>query len=82
MEKFLEKNISNLRLGNQITNKLLNDNIKTILDLCNYSRIELSELNFSNEQINKIMIALQLLGLDLKRNHAKRNTILYSNSNI
>lgn len=82
MDKNLEKNISNLRLGKNITNKLLSNNIKTILDLCNYSRMELSELEFSNEQINEIIIALQLLGLDLKRNHAKKNTILYSNSNI
>jgi len=82
MDKNLEKNISNLRLGKNITNKLLSNNIKTILDLCNYSRMELSELEFLNEQINEIIIALQLLGLDLKRNHAKKNTILYSNSNI
>lgn len=82
MDKKLENNISFLRLGKNITNKLVNNNINTILNLCNYSRMELTELDFSNEQINEIIIALQLLGLDLKRNHAKRNTILYSNSNI
>lgn len=82
MDKNLEKNISNFRLGKNITNKLLSNNIKTIFNLCNYSRMELSELELSNEQINEIIIALQLLGLDLKRNHAKKNTILYSNSNI
>lgn len=76
MDKNLNNNISILRLGKNITNTLLNNNIKTILNLCNYSRMELSDLELSNEQINEIIIALQLLGLDLKRNHAKRNTLL------
>lgn len=76
MEENLEKNICVLRLGKIITNKLLTNDIKSVLNLCNYSRMELAELNFTNEEINEMVIALQLLGLDLKRNHAKRNTIL------
>lgn len=82
MDKNLNNNISILRLGKNITNTLLNNNIKTILNLCNYSRMELSDLELSNEQINEIIIALQLLGLDLKRNHAKRNTLLDNILNV
>lgn len=76
MKKILNENISILHLGKNITNTLLNNNIDTILKLCNYTRMSLVELNLTNNQINEIIIGLQLLGLDLKRNHAKRNTAL------
>jgi hypothetical protein len=76
MKEILEKDISILRLEKNITKNLLSNNIDNVLKLCNYSRIELSELNFTNEQINEIIIGLQLIGLDLKKNHAKRNTVL------
>ena len=76
MKKILNENISILHLGKNITNTLLNNNIDTILKLCDYTRMNLAELNLTNNQINEIIIELQLLGLDLKRNHAKRNTAL------
>lgn len=76
MKKILNENISILHLGKNITSILLNNNIDTILKLCNYTRMNLVELNLTNNQINEIIIELQLLGLDLKRNHAKRNTVL------
>jgi hypothetical protein len=76
MKEILEKDISILRLEKNTTKNLLSNNIDNVLKLCNYSRIELSELNFTNEQINEIIIGLQLIGLDLKKNHAKRNTVL------
>lgn len=76
MKGILKENISILHLNKNITNILLNNNIDTILNLCNYTRMDLSELNLANDQINEIIIALQLNGLDLKRNHAKRNTVL------
>lgn len=76
MKEILEKNITVLNLTRNITNRLLANNIDTVLKLCNYTRIELSELGFEKGQINEIKIELQLIGLDLKRNHAKRNTTL------
>lgn len=76
MKEILKNNISVLRLDKNITNTLLSNNIDTILKLCNYTRMELSKLNFTHEQINDIIIELQLMGLDLKKNHAKRNTVL------
>lgn len=76
MKKILEENISILSLDKNIFKKLNDNNIDTIIKLCGYSRMNLSELDFSSDQINKIIISLQLIGLDLKRNHAKRNTVI------
>lgn len=72
----LYKSIETMKFDKNIKNILLNNNINTIQDLCNYSRMELSNINLNNMQINKISIELQLKGLDLKANHAKRNAIL------
>jgi len=76
MNEILEKNISTLNLGKNIFNKLLSNKITNILKLCNYSRMELVDLGFSNDDINEIIIKIQLNGLDLKPNHAKKNTLL------
>lgn len=76
MKEILEKNIAILKLENKITNKLLENKIDTIFKLCNYTRVNLVNLKFRSTQINDIIIRLQLLGLDLKKNHAKRNTTL------
>ena len=76
MRKMLERNVSTLKLNNNIIEKLLDNNIDTILNLCNHTRIELSDLEFANDEINEIIINLQLIGLDLKKNHAKKNSLL------
>lgn len=76
MKKILEESIFILNLDKITSKRLSNNNIDTIIKLCEYSRIDLTKLEFTNEQINKIIVNLQLIGLDLKRNHAKRNTIL------
>ena len=76
MGKILDRNVSTLKLNSNITEKLLDNNIDTILNLCNHTRIELSDLEFANDEINEIIINLQLIGLDLKKNHAKKNTLL------
>lgn len=76
MGKILEKKVSNLKLEEKITEKLLKNDIDTLLKVCNCTRIQLSNLGFSNVEINEIIINLQLMGLDLKKNHAKRNSLL------
>ena len=76
MKEILEKSVLALNIKSNLYNKLLSNNIKTIYDLCNYSRMELAELNFENDDINELIIKLQLSGLDLKSNHAKRNALL------
>lgn len=73
MREILNKNISILKFDNVISNLLNNNEINTIYKLCNYSRMELSQIGFTNSQINKIIINLQLKGLDLKANHAIKN---------
>lgn len=76
MGRILEKNVSTLKLTKNTTEKLIENNIDTILKLCNCTRIQLSDLEFSNGEINDIIVNLQLIGLDLKKNHAKRNSLL------
>lgn len=76
MKEILEKSITTLNLDKNIVENLLSNNISTIFSLCNYSRIELVQLGFTNEQINEVIIKLQLIGLDLKQNHAKKNTLI------
>lgn len=74
MQKILNEDISKLNLDKNLREKMKDNNINTVLDLCNCSRMELSNLNFTNVQINDAAICLQLAGLDLKKNHAKKNT--------
>lgn len=76
MKELLAKEVSTLNVNKKIIKILQENNILTVYELCNCSRIILSEKGFLNEQINEIIVALQLLGLDLKKNHAKRNTII------
>lgn len=78
MEEKLKDNVYILKLSKDLYNKLLSHNINTIYELCNYSRMELTELKFENYEINDLIVKLQLIGLDLKSNHAKRNTLLDS----
>ena len=78
MKEILYKNISTLPLEKKIIKNLSDNEIDTIMKLCNHTRLDLSELGFSNNQINDIIVQLQLIGLDLKKNHAKRNTLLDS----
>lgn len=76
MKEILEKQISSLKLNQKIKNILSQNSINTIYKLCNNSRLELSSIGLTNEQINQIIIILELQGLDLKRNHAKKNSNL------
>lgn len=50
--------------------------IANIAELCNYSRMELNEKGLTNSSVNDIRIALQLNGIDLKPNHARKNSLL------
>ena len=59
-----------------LTNYIKENNINTIYELCKFSRMELSSIGLTNSQITDVAIALQLLGLDLKKNHAKKNLIV------
>lgn len=74
MRKILENDISTLNLGKGLVTKLKENDINSVYDLCTFSRMELSNIGLENPQITNITVELQLLGIDLKKNHAKRNT--------
>lgn len=76
MQDKLQNDITTLNLDKKIIKLLKDNNVNTIYELCKFSRMELSELGMQNSQITDITIALQLLGLDLKKNHAKKNLIV------
>lgn len=59
--------INKLNLSNEIIKKLKENNINTIKDLWLLKRKELKAKNFSDSEIKSIIIALQLLGLDLNK---------------
>lgn len=76
MGKILEDNVSELKIKKDVKEILVNNNINTIYDVCTYSRLELSEIGLNNTQVNDIIVSLQLLGLDLKRNRSKKNSLV------
>lgn len=80
MEEILKNDISSLKLDKDIMNKLNKLGISSIYKICNCSRMELKEQGLKAEEVSDIIISLQLLGLDLKKNHAKRNTLLENKS--
>ena len=78
MREILNKKINVLKFDKRVSNILSDNNIDTVYKLCNYSRMELVDIGLNNNQINKIMINLQLEGLDLKANHAIKNTKIHN----
>lgn len=67
MKKILNKDISFLELGNDIEDKLNNKNITNISDLWLMNKVYLKELGFNNDEIKKIVIQMQLHGIDLNK---------------
>ena len=66
MDKVLKQSIERIDINVCIINLLKENGIKTIKDLCGKSKMDLRELTLSIQEINKIQIELQLLGLNLK----------------
>lgn len=73
MKKILTEPVSTLQLDRKIKAKLKELEINTVLELCNLSKMELTKMGLTNVDVNDISICLQLIGLDLKKNHAKKN---------
>lgn len=61
------KSINSLSLEKDIINKLKDININYIEELWQLKRSDLKSNNFNNDEINKIIISLQLIGLDLNK---------------
>ena len=66
--------IDNFKLEKNIIKKLKDNDIDTVDKLKSLNRSYLKELGFDNNDINSIIINLQLLGFDLKKN--KKNKLI------
>lgn len=66
--ELLKSSVEKLELSNNICSKLKCNNIDTIGILCGYTREELRNLDFTQSDIQTIVIKLQLKGLDIKGN--------------
>lgn len=66
MDKILKQSIERIDINVCIINLLKENGIKTLKDLCSKSKTDLRKLTLSVQEINKIQIELQLLGLNLK----------------
>lgn len=65
--KILDSSIYYLNFDSDLTTFLLSNNIKTISDLWILKRKDLKKILLSDMQINKIIIKLQLIGIDLNK---------------
>lgn len=72
----LKNNINTLSINKKVIEVLNNNGIETVKDLCKCSRMDLADKGLENSEIKDIMITLQLKGLDLKPNHAKKNVLI------
>ena len=65
--KYLDNPIEFLKTNNTITNKLKKNNIIFVKDLWYLKRKDLKSLNFTDTEINEIIIKMQLNGIDLNK---------------
>ena len=66
-EKYKKQSIERFEfISENNLNNLKQDNVKTLGQLSNKTRLDLKNYGFENVEINKIDIELQLLGLHLK----------------
>ena len=76
MKEILCKNVNEVIRDKSIISTLDEIGISNVGELCNFSRMELNEKGIPNSQVNDIRIALQLNGIDLKPNHARKNSLI------
>ncbi|MBQ2937819.1 MAG: hypothetical protein IJE05_02925 [Clostridia bacterium] len=65
-DKLSKQNIDRLDIGDNAIKTLKDNNIKSIGQLCKKSKTDLKKIQLLQNDINKIEIELQLLGLNLK----------------
>lgn len=63
----IEDKINELKIDKSIIEHLIANNINYIKDLWVLKRKDLKNIGFGDKDINKIIISLQLAGLDLNR---------------
>ena len=76
MKEIFGKEVKEIIKDRKILGTLDELGIGNIAELCNYSRMELNEKGLTNSSVNDIRIALQLNGIDLKPNHARKNSLI------
>lgn len=76
MREILEKDVNELIKDKELLGALSNIGISNVQELCGYSRMELNEKGLTNSTVKDIRIALQLNGIDLKPNHARKNSYI------
>lgn len=67
MNRIKNYRLEDLKLTNDILNKMNKNNIRSIEDVWILKRTDLKQMGFSNEGINLIIIELELLGFDLNK---------------
>lgn len=65
-EKLNKQSIDRLDISDNCMELLKSNDIETIGQLCKMSKTDLKKLNLVQEEVNKIDIELQLLGLNLR----------------
>lgn len=76
MKEILKKDVREIIRNKKILSILDDIGINNVEELCGYSRMELSEKGMENTLVKDVRIALQLNGIDLKPNHAKKNNLI------
>ena len=72
-EVVFNDSIDKLEISGELLVNLFNNGICLIKDLWNLSRKDLKKMNFSDGDINQIMIKMQLHGIDLNRKIYNKN---------
>lgn len=76
MKEILSKDVNEVIKDRKLLGSIEGLGIANIAELCSYSRMELNEKGLTNSAVNDIKIALQLNGIDLKPNHARKNSLI------
>lgn len=65
-EKLLGQSINRIEISDNVTNILNKNEVITLGDLCSKTKTDLKKFKIEQDEINKMDIELQLLGLRLK----------------
>ena len=76
MKEVLGKDVKDVIKDKKLQGALDEIGISSVMELCSYSRMDLNEKGLTNGLVNDIRIALQLNGIDLKTNHARKNSLI------
>lgn len=68
-DKLLNQNIDRLNISCKTIELLKDKQIILLKELCTKTKTNLKNLGISTQEINKIEVELQLIGLNLKLNH-------------